>query len=146
MNAKENFCSGFNCAQAVGLAFAEELGMSEKAIAKMLSGFGGGVARLREVCGAISGMVFVFDMLYGYDDPENDEIKAVHYAKIRDLVAKFNNEVGAIRCQDIMKNAEIGGDPAPRTHEYYRTRVCPELCALSEKLLREYIESHPIEE
>lgn len=145
MKAKENFCSGFNCAQAVGVAFADELKMPKETIAKMLSGFGGGVARLREVCGAISGMVFVADMLYGYSSPESVEEKAEHYQRIRELVAKFKLEVGAIRCQEIMKNAEIGGDPEPRTYEYYRTRVCPDICALAEKTLREYIEKNPIE-
>ena len=145
MDAKSYFCSGFNGAQAVGVAFADELGIPKESIAKMLSGFGGGVARLREVCGAVSGMVFVLDALYGYSTPESDREKAEHYERIRELVSKFNAEVGAIRCQEIMKNAEVGGEPSPRTHEYYRTRVCPDLCALAEKLLREYIESHPIE-
>lgn len=144
MNAKELFYSGYNCAQSVAIAFADELGLSETTLAKMVSGFGGGFSRLREVCGAISGMVFVANMLYGYSEPTDNEQKSEHYARIRELVSSFKAEVGAIRCAEILKNPEIGGTPEIRTPEYYKKRICPDLCALAEKILRRYIEKHPI--
>lgn len=145
MNAKDYFYSGYNCAQSVAVAFADDLGLQKETIAKMLSGFGGGFSRLREMCGAISGMVFVADMLYGYSDPENNEQKAEHYARIRELVSTFKAEVGAIRCAEILKNPEVGGTPEIRTPEYYKKRICPDLCELAEKILRNYMERNPIE-
>lgn len=144
MSAIDNFYSGYNCAQSVAIAFADELGLPKDTIAKMVSGFGGGFSRLREICGAISGMVFVANMLYGYSEPMNNEIKSIHYARIRDLINRFKTEVGAIRCMDILKNPEIGGNPEPRTPEYYKKRACPKLCELAENILRDYIKDNPI--
>lgn len=144
MNSKELFYSGYNCAQSVAVAFASDLGLPEATLAKMVSGFGGGFSRLREVCGAISGMVFVANMLYGYSDPMDNEQKSEHYARIRELVSSFKAEVGAVRCAEILKNPEVGGTPETRTPEYYKKRICPDLCALAEKILRTYIENNPI--
>lgn len=144
MNAKEYFYSGYNCAQSVALAFSDDVKIPKESLAKMISGFGGGMSRLREVCGAISGMVFVANILYGYSEPMNNEKKAEHYARIRELVSSFRDEVGAIRCVEILKNPEIGGVPEIRTPEYYKKRICPDLCELAEKILRDYIAKNPI--
>ncbi len=144
MNAKENFYSGYNCAQSVAMAFADEIGLPKETVAKMVSGFGGGFSRLREVCGAISGMVFVANMLYGYNVPNDNEVKATHYSRIRELVSAFKTEVGAIRCIEILRNPQIGGTPEIRTPEYYKKRICPDLCDLAERILREYISKNPI--
>lgn len=144
MNARDNFYEGYNCAQSVAVAFADELGIPKEIVAKTVSGFGGGFSRLREVCGAISGMVFVADVLYGYSDPKNYQEKVEHYQRIRDLIEKFKLEAGAIRCVEILKKPEVGGAPEIRTPEYYKKRICPDLCALAEKILRKYIEDNPI--
>ena len=79
MKAAELFLSGYNCAQAVAVAFCDVTGLDEKTTAKMVSPYGGGMGRLREVCGAVSGMLFVLGYLYGYDNADADETKKELY-------------------------------------------------------------------
>ena len=81
--AEELFTQGYNCAQAVFLAYADRMDMDEKTAAKLASSFGGGMGCLREVCGAVSGMFMVTGMLYGYDDPKAPEEKKEHYRSLR---------------------------------------------------------------
>ena len=78
------FKEGYNCAQSVFLAFNDVMGLDEKTALKLSSSFGGGIARLREVCGAVSGMCMVLGVLYGYDSPTDMESKKAHYAFIRE--------------------------------------------------------------
>ena len=99
IKAAELFLSGYNCAQAVAAAFSEELGLTESQAAKMVSAFGGGMGRLREVCGAVSGMLFVLSSLYGYDTPGDDESKKVLYGQVQELAAAFREANGTIICR-----------------------------------------------
>lgn len=145
MNAKEYFYSGYNCAQSVALAFADELGLDKEFIARAVSGFGGGIGRLRETCGAVSGMVFVLNLLYGYSKPNDTDIKAEYYQRVREVVEEYRKEVGSINCKEILKNPEVGGRPEDRTTEYYQKRPCPDLCLLAENILRKYIAKNDYE-
>ena len=145
--AKEQFLSGYNCAQAVLAAFAPELGMDEKTAAKLAAGFGGGMAGMREVCGAISGMMMAASALYGYDEPGAYEEKVAHYALVRGLIEQFQADKGSIICRELLG---LGKDapaqtPAKRTPEYYKSRPCAELIGHAAALLDAYIEAHPIE-
>ena len=88
--AAELFVNGSNCAQAVAVAFCDVTGMEPELAAKLSSSFGGGMGRMREVCGAVSGMLMVLGALYGYDDPgEKDRAKKAHYAMVQELAGKF---------------------------------------------------------
>ena len=80
--AMANFMKGYNCSQSIVLAFSDMLDIDEKSLLKMASSFGGGMGRLREVCGSVSGMFMVAGLLYGYDRPETGQVKADHYARI----------------------------------------------------------------
>ena len=80
--AAKLFLDGYNCAQAVMVAFCDVTGLEEKYAAKMISSFGGGMGRLREVCGAVSGMLMVAGLLYGYDTPGDDGRKKAHYSLV----------------------------------------------------------------
>ena len=93
--AASYFHDGYNCAQAVAMAYADLLGMEPAQCAKAVSGFGGGFGRLREVCGAVSGMTFVISTLYGYDTPDAEQQMAT-YALIQELAGKFQAQVGSI--------------------------------------------------
>ena len=73
--ARDYFKQGYNCTQSVALAFSDEIGIEKSRMLKMVSSFGGGMGRLREVCGAVSGMFFVAGALYGYDDPKDMQTK-----------------------------------------------------------------------
>ena len=103
LKAAELFLSGYNCAQAVAVAFSEELGLTERQAAKMVSAFGGGMGRMREVCGAVSGMLFVLSSLYGYDTPGDDISKKRLYGEVQALAGRFREENGSIICREILK-------------------------------------------
>ena len=145
MYAAELFFRGYNCAQAVTVAFGDLTGLDEKSAAKMVCSFGAGMGGLREVCGAVSGMLTVAGILYGYDDPEDLPSKKAHYALVQELASKFQEQVGSIICREILKNPPTDPNPSPRTAEYYKARPCARMVFLAAQILDEYIAEHPIE-
>jgi C_GCAxxG_C_C family probable redox protein len=145
MKAAELFLSGSNCAQAVAVAFCDVTGLTPEFTAKMASSFGGGMGRLREVCGAVSGMLMVAGLLYGYEDPGEDDVnKKAHYRLVQELAGKFREEVGSIVCREILKNPPSDPNPTPRTEEFYKKRPCARMVILAAQILDEYIAQHPI--
>lgn len=146
IKAAELFLQGYNCAQAVAVAFCDVMGLEEKFTARMVSSFGGGMGRLREVCGAVSGMFFVLGQLYGYDTPGDDVSKKALYTDVQDLAAKFRQEVGSIVCREILKNPPSDPNPTPRTEEFYQKRPCARMVLLAGQLLDGYIAQHPLED
>ena len=143
--AAELFLNGYNCAQAVALAFGDVTGLDEKATARMMSGFGGGMGRLREVCGAVSGMFFVLSYLYGYDDPEDDAGKKQTYVDVQSLAEKFRETCGSIICREILKNPPSTPAPSARTAEYYKNRPCARMVFTAATLMDQFIADHPLE-
>ena len=141
--AAEFFLSGYNCAQSVAMAFAKELGMEEKTAAKIASGFGGGFGRLREVCGAVSGMVMVASYLYGYDTPDQEQ-QAACYQMVQSLCKQFEAQNGSIICRDILKNPPSDPTPSPRTAEYYAQRPCARMVMSATEILENYISKNPL--
>ncbi len=141
--AAELFMNGYNCAQAVAMAFCDVTGLDEKATAKMISSFGGGMGRLREVCGAVSGMLLVAGILYGYDTPDQTAQMA-HYARVQELAEKFRESAGSIICREILKNPPSDPKPTPRTEEFYKQRPCVRLVILAAQIMDEYIAAHPL--
>ena len=142
--AAELFTGGYNCAQAVAMAFSDVTGLTPEYSAKLVSSFGGGMGRLREVCGAVSGMFFVAGILYGYDHPD-PEAQMKHYGLVQELAAKFREQAGSIVCREILKNPPSDPAPTPRTEEFYKVRPCARMCYLAGKILDEYIAEHPVE-
>ena len=145
--AKALFLEGYNCAQAVAGAFAPEMGLSVDAAARLASGFGGGMGRMREVCGAVSGMTLAASALRGYNDPKAGPEKTDTYAMIQELAGRFRAENGSIICRELLAKAgaaPAGGTAAEeRTAEYYKKRPCPELVALAAQILEEWLAEHP---
>ena len=146
IKAAELFLSGSNCAQAVAVAFCDVTGMDEKTAARTVSAFGGGMGRLREVCGAVSGMFFVLSVLYGYDTPGDDISKKQLYTEVQELAAKFREQCGSIICREILGNPPTDPNPSPRTAEYYRVRPCARMVLVAGQLMDEFIAAHPLEE
>ena len=143
MKAAELFMQGYNCAQAVAVAFCDVTGLDEKFAAKMAASFGGGMGRLREVCGAVSGMLMVAGLLYGYEEPYDDSVKRTHYALVQELCGQFRQEAGSIVCREILKNPPTDPKPTPRTEEFYKVRPCARLVLLAGQILDRYIEANP---
>lgn len=130
--SEELFKSGCNCSQAVFASFADAVGLDEELAKRIACGLGGGVGRMREVCGAVSGAALVLGMVKGPD-------KAAAYPAIQDFCAKFKAECGSIVCRELLDGtgATQGGGPEARTTEYYRKRPCVELVKLAVRLARE---------
>jgi C_GCAxxG_C_C family probable redox protein len=130
--AEELFVGGCNCAQAVFAAFADEFGLDEEFAKRLATGLGGGVGRMREVCGAVSAAALVIGMRLG-----PDKMKA--YPVIQDFCAKFKDRCGSIVCRELLEGtgATTGGAPEARTPEYYHKRPCVELVKIACALLGE---------
>lgn len=125
--AMELFQEGYNCAQAVLGAFAQDMNMDFQQAMMLSSSFGGGMGRMREVCGAVSAMFMVAGLEKGYSDPKASTEKAGHYDYIQQLAAKFKEENGSIICRDLLGLTKLGPDtpvPEPRTEAYYKKRPC----------------------
>ena len=138
--AIENFMAGYNCSQAVSLAFADMLPIDEKTLSKLACSFGGGIGRLREVCGALSGAVMVLSLLYGYDGPESGDIKLAQYEKVQTLAKRMEEKWETIICRDLL--GRVGHDdpkPDERTAEYYAERPCARIVGDVAALLEDYI-------
>ena len=142
--AVELFVEGYNCAQAVAAAFGDLTGLDEKTAAKMASCFGGGMGRMREVCGAVSGMLLVAGILYGYDDPKATKEKRELYTQVQAMAGQFREELGSIVCRDLLKNPPSDPNPTPRTEQFYKDRPCARMVATAARIMDEFIESHPI--
>lgn len=137
------FLNGYNCAQAVAVAFSDITGLDEALSARLASSFGGGMGRMREVCGAVSGMLMVAGILYGYDTPGDDKIKMAHYALVQSMAGQFRQENGSIICREILKNPPSDPAPSPRTAEYYASRPCARMVYTAASILEAYIKEHP---
>ena len=136
--AKEYFLNGANCAQAVLCAFAVECGLTEESAMRIASGFGGGMGRMREVCGAVSGMILAANILRGNSDIKDKAAKDKHYALIQYLAGQFREKNGSIICRELLNLTAKGPDKPvseERTSAYYKKRPCAELVALAAEIL-----------
>ena len=136
--AKALFLQGYNCAQAVVGAFAEELGLDFDMAVQLVSGIGGGMGRLRQVCGTVSGMVFVASAKLGYSDPKATVEKKELYQEIQRIAEQFRKENGSIVCAELLagvKDADNSPIPSARTKDYYQKRPCAELAACAAEIL-----------
>ena len=139
--AMDLFLEGYNCSQAVLLAFSDKYNMDKDTAMRLSSSFGGGMGRLREVCGSVSGMFMVAGILYGYDDVKNPELKKNHYARIQQLAGEFEKANGSIVCRDLLGLGKGKDSPVPseRTAEYYKKRPCIKLIGMSAAIMEAYI-------
>ncbi len=158
--AKEYFFSGYNCAQAVLLAFSDRTGLDEKTAMYLASSFGGGMGRMREVCGTVSAALMVLGILHGYDAnaPAAEEDKKAHYARVQEFSRRFREETGSIICRELLeahakKLEELGAGedeqllamrsdasvPTARTAEYYKKRPCGMMAETAARLLEAYL-------
>ena len=142
--ARALFLQGYNCAQAVVCAFGDVTGLETDAAARIASSFGGGLARLREVCGTVSGALLALGILRGYADPADPEAKKAHYHLVQEYARRFREKNGAIVCRELLKNVPVtpGDTPEPRTPEFYARRPClriaGEAAAILDVMLADY--------
>lgn len=130
------FKQGYNCSQAVLLAFCDELKLDKETAARLASSFGGGIGRMREVCGAVSGMCMVAGLCKGYSDPKDMEGKKRHYSLIQKMANEFKEKNSSIICRELL-GLSAGADspsPSPRTAQYYKKRPCAELVGIAAEI------------
>ena len=137
--AVNNFRNGYNCAQSVLLTFAGKIGLKDDEALRLASSFGGGMGRLREVCGAVSAMFMIAGFLKGYTEPDNDIAKANHYKLIQDLATEFKSKHGTIICRELLDldGTEFSPVPSARTDEYYKERPCEEFIRCAAMIVEE---------
>lgn len=139
--AESLFRNGLNCSQAVAAAFSDEMNMDKELVKRLTIGFGGGMGRMREVCGAVSGMTFVLSAIYVNDD------RAKIYERVQTVANEYKKENGSIVCRELLglgKKGSVTPIPEERTAEYYKKRPCPKLIAMSADILDRYIEANPV--
>ena len=141
LRAKEFFNKGYNCAQSVALAYADVTSLDEEMVAKITASFGGGMGRLREVCGAVSGMAFVASFLSPCPTADNAEAKKANYALVQEFAEKFRGQNGAIVCRTLLglDRPKDEPTPSPRTAEYYKKRPCAEYVYDAALIVGEYL-------
>lgn len=143
--AMANFLNGYNCSQSVILAFEDILPVEKSQLSKISSPFGGGMGRLREVCGSVSGMFMIVGLLYGYDGPEKGQRKTDLYTRVQELAHQFEEKHGSIVCRELL-GLNIRHDvpiPEARTKNYYKKRPCPEIIGDAAEILEAYIKDNP---
>ncbi len=136
--AKELFKKGYNCSQAVLGVFCEELGMDFSTAMKISLSFGGGMGRMREVCGTVSGMFMAAGLAFSDDNGTN---KAEQYKIVQELAKRFKEKNGSIICKELLDGIENSTSPIPseRTELYYKKRPCVELVGDAVEILEEFI-------
>lgn len=140
--AKQNFMNGYNCSQAVLLAFCEDFGLEKETALKISEPFGGGMGRMREVCGTVTGMFMVLGLAMGNSDAKDGSTKKNVYKSVQELAEKFKQDNGSIICRELLGLQKANKEsyvPSERTKEYYKKRPCPELCKYAADILEEYL-------
>ena len=140
--ARQAFKEGYNCSQAMVAAFSDLMEMDKKTALRLASSFGGGMGRMREVCGTVTGMFMVIGLAMGNDNSKDNTTKKNVYKSVQELAAKFKEDNGSIICRELLgfqKNNKESYVPSERTNEYYKKRPCPELCKYAADILEEYL-------
>lgn len=139
--AMQLFREGYNCAQAVFCAFSDVTGLERSEAARLASSFGGGMGRMREVCGAVSGALMVLGCARGYDDPGAKDAKMNHYALVQEFARRFRERNGSIVCRELLAGVRIapGGVPEERTEAFYKKRPCVQLVGDAAELLEQLL-------
>lgn len=147
LRAEGYFKEGYNCSQSVVLAFADLIDIDREALVRMSSPFGGGMGRLREVCGAVSGMYLVLGYLRGYYNTRDRQQKIDLYAEVQELAEQSRAINGSIICRELLQGVPHteGGVPEERTENYYKKRPCNQLVVIATQLLENHLRSKGVQ-
>ena len=139
------FAGGLNCSQSVFAAFSDITGMDCDLALRLSSSFGGGMGRMREVCGTCSAMFMIAGILYGLGESYTHEEKTEHYKRIQELAALFKEKHDTIICRELLKGLKVTNTPEPekRTEQYYKVRPCIKFVRTAAEILDRYIAENP---
>ncbi len=139
------FRAGYNCSQAVAGAFADLFDMDESMMLRMSASFGGGFGRMREVCGAFSGICIILGLFCGSPDGSDSEAKAENYRLVQEVSELFKKaNGGSIICRELLGLSAPEGThvPAQRTSEYYQKRPCVDIVSNASDVLVELLQKY----
>ena len=129
------------------LAFCEDFGLEKETALKISEPFGGGMGRMREVCGTVTGMFMVLGLAMGNSDAKDGSTKKNVYKSVQELASKFKEDNGSIICRELLGLQKANKEsyvPSERTTEYYKKRPCPELCKYAADILEEYLKEEDL--
>ena len=133
--------SGYNCCQSVVLAYKDIIGLDTETATAITSGFGGGMGRLREVCGTVSGMFMIAGFISPATDPSKKSARTENYALVQDFAEEFRHINGSIVCRELLglapKQKQETPVPSDRTEDYYKKRPCAELVGIAARIVGE---------
>ena len=143
--AVDYFMAGYGCCQSVVAAFAELYGLDDEMAKRIAAGFGGGVGRLRMMCGAVSGIVMLVGLDCGQTEGSDREGKSACYKVVQRLLARSEQENGSLICAEILglkghDKARSTYEASPRTAEYYKTRPCAAKVESAARIFAEYLQ------
>ena len=140
---------GYNCCQALVLAYNDVFGIDDDTAAALSSGFGGGMGRMREVCGSVSGMVMLAGLMAPAADPSIKVDRTRNYALVQEMADEFRAMNGSIVCKELLGLVPMGSqaavvkespEPSDRTAEYYKKRPCEELVGIAARIVGKRLE------
>lgn len=142
--AVENFMEGYGCCQSVVAAFADLYGLDDTTAKKIAAGFGGGVGRLRMMCGAVSGIVMLAGLDCGQTEGSDRDGKSACYKVVQELLAQSEAENGSLICAEILglkghEKAQSSYVASPRTAEYYKKRPCAAKVESAARIFANYL-------
>ena len=142
--AVENFMAGYGCCQSVVAAFADLYGLDDTLAKKVAAGFGGGVGRMRMMCGAVSGIVILVGLDCGQTEGSDREGKSACYKVVQELLNRSKEENGSLICAELLglkgyEKANTSYIASPRTAEYYKTRPCAAKVESAARIFAEYL-------
>ena len=152
--AREYFRQGYNCCQSVAMAFSDITGLEPRKVAELTSGFGGGMGRMREVCGAVSGMTFCAGAIKPAADPQVREERTANYALVQEMAGEFREAFGSIVCKELLnlraqdKTAGASGQemygpqPSERTAAFYHSRSCENFVGMAARIVAQKLENN----
>ena len=140
--AVENFEKGYNCAQSVVAALCEDLGMKEQDGLIISEGFGGGMGRMRSVCGAVTGMFMLAGLKYSKGVAGDMDTRKGIYSKVQEMAKEFEENAGSIICAELLEGVmpqNKDATPTPRTDEFYKKRPCSECVRLAAEIAEKHL-------
>lgn len=144
--AVDNFMAGYGCCQSVVAAFADLYGLDDTLAKKIAAGFGGGVGRLRMMCGAVSGIVMLVGLDCGQTEGADRDGKTACYKVVQDLLEKSKAENGSLICAEILASGGYTKAPnsyvaSARTAEYYKSRPCAAKVESAARIFANYLKA-----
>lgn len=138
----QSFLEGYNCSQCMILAFADLLTIDVDMALKIASPFGGGMGRLREVCGSVSGMFMILGYMKGYNEAEDYDGKKELYEHVQELARRYEEANGSIICRELLGLTVQREEAMPekRSEEYYKKRPCAEKIGSAAEILEKYLQ------